>query len=292
LAALLQITDQDIKELLGSQEAGEEIQPNLSGIAIELIQNRLDMQSYIYLSNFAKAVKRSGEIWQSMAKDLLVEEGRQKKAIGAQDEVTSVVLRKPMQGGGGEVTYDNDMKMLKHDVYVEVGPSSSSKRASTVRALTGMITITDDAETKQVLSAMVMMNMEGEGIEDVREFFRKKLVSMGVVKPTEEEQAAMDAVAENQEPTPQDTYLLAAAEQAEGDAAKARADTVLKTAQAKKAEADAVETLASIDRSERKQLLDEVKTATELHTDIQEQQMQQMQQPGNQPPDYQAEIEE
>lgn len=274
LAALLQITDQDIKELLGAQEAGEEIQPNLSGVAIELIQNRLDMQSFIYLSNFAKAVKRSGEIWQSMAKDLLVEEGRKKKAIGDKDEIKSLELRRPVQDPKtSEVKYENDLTSLNHDVYVEVGPSSASKRASTVRALTGMITITDDPETKQVLSAMVMMNMEGEGVSDTREFFRQKLVRMGVVKPTDDEKAMLEAERANQQPSPQDTYLLAAAEQAEGDAAKARADTVLKSAQAGKAEAEAVKTLSEIDREDRKQLVDEIKAATELQ-----------QQTGNQPP--------
>jgi len=33
------------------------------GKAIELIQDKLDMQTYIYMSNFAKAMRRSGENW-------------------------------------------------------------------------------------------------------------------------------------------------------------------------------------------------------------------------------------
>ena len=40
MAALLQITEVDMQDLLGKQEAGEDMQPNLSGKAVELIQNR------------------------------------------------------------------------------------------------------------------------------------------------------------------------------------------------------------------------------------------------------------
>jgi hypothetical protein len=32
---------------------------------------------------------------------------------------------------------------------------------------------------------MAMMNMEGEGIGDVRDYFRMRLVKMGVIKPTD-----------------------------------------------------------------------------------------------------------
>ena len=39
MAALLQITEVDMQDLLGKQEAGEDMQPNLSGKAVELIQN-------------------------------------------------------------------------------------------------------------------------------------------------------------------------------------------------------------------------------------------------------------
>ena len=50
------------------------------------------------------------------------------------------------------------------DVVSDVGPSSSSKKAATVRNIMGMMQATADPETIQVLSATAMMNMEGEGI--------------------------------------------------------------------------------------------------------------------------------
>jgi hypothetical protein len=187
MAALLQVTETDMKEILGSTGQTDKMVSNISGKAVEMIQTRLDMQTFIYMSNFAKGQKRSGEIWLSMARDIYVEEGRKMKMLGRTEKVSTVELMKPTVSDTGEVVMDNDLSRAKFDVVVDVGPSSSSKRASTVRALTGMLQITQDPETVQVLTAMAMMNMEGEGVSDVNEFFRKKLLRIGAVKPTEEE---------------------------------------------------------------------------------------------------------
>ena len=256
LAALLQITEQDMQDLLGNQQAGEELQANISGKAVELVQNKLDMQTFIYMSNMSKAVKRSGEIWLSMARDVLVEEGRKMKSIGPQNEMQSVELAKPMVNEKGEIETENDLSEAEFDINVDVGPSSASKRAATVRALTGMASLTDDPETKQVLGAMAMMNMEGEGITEVRDYFRKKLLRMGVVKPTEEEQQTMAEEAQNAKPDPNEQYLQAAADEASANATQARAKTILTVAQADETKAKTMKTLADVDSAEQRQAME------------------------------------
>ena len=257
MAALLQITEQDMQDLLGNQQAGEELQPNISGKAVELIQNRLDMQTFIYMSNMSTSIKRSGEIWLSMAKDVFVESGRKMKSVGKQGEIQSVELLKPMVNQEtGEIETENDLADARFDVAVEVGPSSSSKRAATVRALTGMAAITDDPETKQVLGAMAMLNMEGEGISDVRDYFRGKLLRMGVVKPTEEEAQQLAAAAQRAQLSPNDLYLQSAAEAEQARAVKARADTVLTVAKADETRAKTMETLSKVDAQEQQQALE------------------------------------
>ena len=267
MATLLQITEQDMQDILGKQEAGEEIMPNVSGKAIELIQSRLDMQSFIYMSNMSKAVKRSGEIWLSMAKEILVEPGRKMKAVGTQGELSSVELGRPMLNEEtGEVDYENDMSRAKFDVAVDVGPSSSSKRSATVRALMGMIQISQDPETRMVLTSMAMMNMEGEGIWEVRDFFRKRLVQMGVIKPTEQEAADMAEAMQNQQPDPQSLYLQAEATKAQAQAVKAQADTEYTMARAEETRAKTIETLASVENDQRESA---VKTAKNLQDIVQ-----------------------
>jgi hypothetical protein len=157
----------------------------------------------------------------------------------------------------------NDLSGAKFDVVVDVGPSSSSKRAATVRALTGMMAITDDAQTKQVLQAMAMMNMEGEGIGDVRDFFRKQLLRMGVVKPTEQEaeQLMAEQQAQGQQQDPNAIFLQAAAEEAVAKAAQARASTIKTVADAGLSRAKTAETLAKTSVQEQNMVLTEIEAA-------------------------------
>ena len=261
MAALLQLTEADMNDILGNQGAGEEIVSNISGKAVELIQNKLDMQTFIYMSNMAKGMRRCGEIWLSMAKDIYIEEGRRMKAISPTGTTSSVELMKPMiSSETGEITLENDLSSAKFDVNVEVGPSSSSKRSATVRALTGMMQITNDPETASVLQSMAMMNMEGEGIADVRTYFRNRLVKMGVIKPTEEEAAQMMAELQGQPEDPNAIFLQAAAEEATAKAAKARADTVKTVADAELSRAKTLETLSNVDMDSQDHALNMLET--------------------------------
>jgi hypothetical protein len=247
LGVLLQLTEEDMKDLLGVQAAAEEVPRNISTDTADIWQNRVDMQTFIYLSNMAKAVKRCGEIWLSMAKDVLVEEGRILKAVGTSGEVSRVEIMRPkIDDKTASVVHENDFSRAKLDVVVEVGPSSSTKRAATVRVLTKMASLTDDPETKQVLGSMAMMNMEGEGISDVRRYFRRKLIKMEVIKPNEQEQAELAKEQENQQPSAQDQYLQAAAGQAQALGAKAQADTIKSQADADKMRAETLQILQSI----------------------------------------------
>lgn len=245
MAALLQLTEVDMDQILGSQSGGEQIASNISGKAVEMIQTRLDMQTFIYMSNFAKSMKRCGEIWLSMARELYVEDERRMKVVDAAAEVDSVVLMVPTISEDGEMVMNNDLSKATFDVDVEVGPSSSSKKAATVRALTGMMQITADPEMQSVLGSMAMMNMEGEGVSEVRAFFRRKLIKMGVVKPTEAETEELMEELQNQPEDPNTVFLQAAAEEATAKAAKARADVVKTIADAELTQARVVETGAS-----------------------------------------------
>jgi hypothetical protein len=222
----------------------------VSGKAVELIQTRVDMQTFIYMSNFAKGMKRCGEIWLSMAKEIYTEDKRKMKTIAPTGEAGMVELMQPMiDPETGSMMMANDLSDATFDVVAEVGPSSSSKRAATVRALTGMLQITQDPETQQVLTAMAMMNMEGEGVGDANAYFRKKLLRMGVVKPTDDEAQQLMEEMQGKPQDPNSMYLQAAAENETAKAAKARADTVETVASAELKRAQTLETLGKVEET-------------------------------------------
>ena len=281
MAALLQITDMDMTELLGKQEAGEQLPANVSGKAIELVQSKLDMQAFIYMSNMSKAIKRSGEVWLSMAKDILVERGRKMKTLNSEYESGQVELGKPMLNPEtGEIEFENDLRNAKFDLSVDVGPSSSSKRASTVRSITGMMQMTQDPENMAILSAMAMMNMEGEGLSDIRKFYRKKLVKMGVIQPSEQEARDLAEAAENEQPDANQEYLKAAAEAEMSKAEKTKADTLLSVAKTEETKADTMETLSKIKTEDQGRM---IKAAEQMRLMGEPEQSMQPQQPQREP---------
>ena len=261
MAALLQLTETDMAEILGDPRKGEKIVSNISGKAVEMIQNKLDMQTFIYMSNFGKGMQRCGEIWLSMARELYVEEGRKMKSVSPDGKADSVELAIPMGNESGETEYKNDLSQASFNVAVDIGPSSSSKKAATVRALTGMMAVTQDPETMAVLSSMALMNLEGEGISDVRDFFRKRLIKMGVVQPTKAETEALMAEMQNQQEDPNSIYLKAASEEAVANAARARASTIKTIADAELSRAKTAETLAKTTETQQNVVKTSVESA-------------------------------
>lgn len=218
MAALAQLAATALEDMLGNQQAGEVLQPNQSGKAVELIQQRLDMQVFIYIDNFKKTVKRMGEVWQSMAKDLLVEPGRRMKTVDNADQTGTVELLKPMIDENGKEYQANDLSRAKFDVVPDVGPSSSSRRAATVRGLMNVLQLAEDPQDRKIITAQIMMNLEGEGMADLRKYYRNQLVRMGVIEPTDQEKEELAAEAQNQQPDPNAEYLQAAARKAGAEA--------------------------------------------------------------------------
>jgi Phage P22-like portal protein len=202
------------------------------------------------MSNMAKAKVRTGQIYLSMAADVYVEKGRKMKVIDSQGETGTVELGRPvLDKQTGAVVQEVDFARAKFDVVSDVGPSSSSRRAATVRALTGMASISQDPQDIKVLMAMAMMNMEGEGIADVRDYFRKQMVQLGVLEPTDKDKAEQ-AQQPPAQPDANAMLLMQTAKKAEHDAALSDAKVALTNAQT-------IETLAGIDLAREAQAIEQ-----------------------------------
>jgi hypothetical protein len=238
-ATLIQLGREGLRDILGNQEAGEQFDTELSGKAMQMVQSKLDMQSYIYMSNFADAIKRAGTVWLAIAREIYVEPGRKMKMMDEQDAMSTVTLMDRDMDG-----VKNDLTNAKFDVAVDVGPSSSSKRSATVNSLLNMLPLVQDPADAKVIQATIMRNMEGEGISSIREYFRKQLVALGVDEPNDEDLAEMEEASQQpQEPDAQVVYLNAAAEEKAASAALKTADTTKTLAEAEKVAAETQETV-------------------------------------------------
>lgn len=267
-AALIELSNRDIGDILGNQDNGEEMRSNISEKTVELVQTRLDGQSYIYMSNFAKAEYRAAEIWLGMGRELYSDESRTMKTVDEQGEADYVDMGEKVLSDDGVAVVENDLKRAKFDISIEIGPTSASKRSATVRALSQMLGMTDDPAEKSVISGMIMMNMDGEGIGPVRDYFRKKMVQMGVIEPTEEEAEEMQAEmqAQDQGPTAEDQFLMSEAQKSQAEAIESQAKTEKAMADAEYSKARAVKTLADIDNDAKAATLDAVKVVQDATT--------------------------
>jgi len=277
LAALMQLVDIDSSELLGGSGETDKMLSHVSGKAHEMIQKRIDGQSFIYMSNFSKAIRRLGEVWLSIAKEVYVEKGRKMKTVDPMGMLGSVQLSTPGKSPDGD-TVKNELTKASFDVTVDVGPSSESQRQATVQTIIGMLATTQDPQTRQVLEAMAMLNMEGDGISETRGYFRKLLVGMGVIKPTPEE---VEAMGQEKEPSAQDQALLAMAQESMAKAEKTRAEIIEIMSDVELNKAKTAETYSDVDRSNLQavmQLLERQQQELQQQQQVQQQRQQQIQQ--------------
>lgn len=214
-ALLLQASDALLKDILGTNDRGDELQSNVSGEAIGKVQDRIDMNDFIYLDGHAKAHKTSGKIWLSMAKDVYVEKGRKMKTVSELGKTGVIELGQEVLKDGATVE-QYDFTKASFEVIASVGKSFSSKRKSMLASITALMQVTANPEDASILTTMAMMNIEGEGMDDIRDYSRKKLVNMGVVKPTDEEKEVLAEEAANAKPDANEEFLKAKTAEAEG----------------------------------------------------------------------------
>lgn len=259
-AALLQIAGADIAEITASEDGAGMVQSNVSADAMELAAQRTDDKSGLYTDNMKEAWKRCGEVWKSMTRDNLVVEGDEVEVMTAGDkpEISTVVVGERFTDEKGH-RIRNDIARGKYHVIVDVAEATATQRDKTVkRCMNGAQVVgAADPELSTALILTAFLNMDGEGIGDLKDWARQRALSIGLVKPNAEEKQAMEQEAQNAQPDAQTNALQAQAQALQASAVKdgelakkAAADTQLSLAKVGQTEADAAKTRSEIGRGE------------------------------------------
>lgn len=267
-SALMEISNRDIADVTGNQDQGQNLIANTSAEAVGMIQNRLDMGVFGYMDSMSKSMRRCGEVWISIRRAIETER-RKVRTLKRDGSQGSEEIMVPMvDEKTGATVVANDIGNGKYEVVVDVGPSFTTRRDATNKALIDLIAKTPDPQTQSLLAQAAMMNMDGEGLDDLRKYARKQLVNMGVIPPTDEEKEAMAQAAANQQPDAQSQFLLSESQKAQALAVKAQADTEL-------TKAKTAEILAGIDSDQLKlimQVLDQFTQNSQAQAQLQQQQ--------------------
>lgn len=242
VSALLEISNRDIADVTGNQDQAQSVVSNVSAQAVEMVQNRLDMGVFGYMDNMASSMKRCATVWLSIRREIETER-RKVRTVKQDGSQGSDEIMVPTVNEDGASVLKNDISSGKYDVAVDVGPSFTTRRDATIKGIIELMSKTPDPGQQALLSQVALMNMDGEGLGDLRKYARKQLVNQGVVSPTKEEEQEMAQAQQNKQPDPQAAFLLASAKEAEGKAVKAAADSEL-------VKAKTAETLAGIDQAQ------------------------------------------
>lgn len=270
LAALLQQTSADIQEVTGGSQAMQQMPSNVAQETVNNLMNRSDMASFIYLDNMAKSLKRAGEVWLSMAREVYGSD-REVRVVN-EDGTDDIALMNAqvVDRQTGNVVALNDLSTGRYDITVDVGPSYTARRDATVSVLTNVLgTMLPNDPMRPVIQGIILDNTDGEGLDDVKEFNRKQLLISGAVKPRNEEEAKMVALAQQaqqQQPSPDMVSAMAQDKLANAEMMKAenqRADIQVKAFKAQTdaqvAAAKVVEILASADSKQKEDIREALK---------------------------------
>lgn len=244
-ATLIQIASGDLTE---DMQDADEVKANTSAEAMDLAATRVDAKSGIYLDNNRQSVQREGEIYLSMASEVYVEEGRQVETMDEDGGDGSEILAQPFTDpdtGGHRVI--NDLTTGRYKVIVSVTEATATRRDKTVKAMLNMAEVATAAQDVELAQAAIItagLNTDGEGADDFQAWLRKRALAMGLVKPTEEEAAAMEQAAADQEPDPLAKVAEAQAQDFQASAAKKAAEVEETKANTGLIEAKRIETLA------------------------------------------------
>lgn len=277
MAALIQQTSSDIQEVTGASQAMQQMPSNIAKETVNSLMHRSDMASFIYLDNMAKSLKRAGEVWLSMAREVYGSD-RQVRVVnedGTDDiALMSVTVR---DNQTGEIVAMNDLSTGRYDVTVDVGPSYTARRDATVSVLTNLLAgMLPQDPMRAVVQGIILDNMDGEGLDEFKEYNRRQLLTQGVVKPrnTEEEQIVAQAQQQAQQP---DAELVAAqgvlmqgqaeVQKAKNEELSIQVKAFQAQTEARVAEAKVVQLLASADSTKRSEIREALKMLHQFQKD-------------------------
>lgn len=241
-AQLLQLA---IASLAEDNDGADEVKANVSAEAMDLAAGRVDARSGIYLDNMRLSVKRGAEVYKSQAKDIYFEPGRKLETLTEDGEEGSAEIAEHVIDSNGVYRIRNDLSQGSYKVVADVQESTATKRQKTVRESMAISAAASEAGATDLAQAalfMAVMNQDGEGVQPMQEFARRRLIELGVVEPTPEEQKQIEQAAQAQEqapPDPAQQALMAQAQELmtkaglnEASAIEKMANAMLKQAQA------------------------------------------------------------
>jgi methyl coenzyme M reductase subunit D len=237
---------------------------NASGEALKQIAKEIDIFSYIFLDNFAEAMRRDGQVWSAMNSEVMDTE--REVTITNVDGTTTKgrVNELIFDADSGEMVKLNQVHKNTFHVSYDVGPSYQTKKEKTVQNLENLLGQLQPGDpSHQIVLMSLLANIDGQGLEDINKYARFSLLSMGLpgFEPQNDEERqyieGLQQQAAQQANQPDPLQQLAESETIKNyaQAKKEETQTIKAAADAELSRAKTAETYAGIDANERQNLM-------------------------------------
>lgn len=215
---------------------------------VNQLNMRSDLETYVFMDNLATAMRRDGEIYSSIVNDIYdvprtvfmtLEDGSEKEV----QLMTQVIDFQ----SGSSVTL-NDVRG-RYETYTDIGPSYQSMKQQNRSEIADLLTkVPPGTPEYQMLLLQFFTLLDGKGVEMMRNYATRQLVTMGLKKPETPEEQQWLAEAQQAQQGQQDPNSLIAQAQviaAQAEAERARNETAQTQIKAFTAQQDAQESQAN-----------------------------------------------
>ncbi|AXF76619.1 portal protein [Erwinia tracheiphila] len=293
-AYMLEAATAAVKEVADPGVDGQEVNGNQVAFdTVNQLNQRADLETFVFMDNLATAMRRDGEIYQAMVNDIydVPRTVLTTAEDGSENEVQT--LSQAVDYQSGRVVVLNDIRG-RYECYTDAGPSFQSMKDQNRAEIQELLkTVPAEHQVWNVLLLQYLALLDGKGIEITRDYATKQLVVQGLKKPeTPEEERWLQEAQQAQQGQQDPNMVLAQAQMiaAQAEAARAQnetAQTEIKafTAQqdAQRSQADTIYKLAQARNIDSKAVIEALKLMHEVAT-RQQQSIPTGQVPGQFPP--------
>lgn len=169
---------------------------------VNQLNMRADLETFVFQDNLATAMRRDGEIYQSMVNDIYDVPRQVMMTLEDGTEKQVQLLTQAVDYQTGTVVTLNDIRG-RYECYTDTGPSFQSMKEQNRAEIQELLAkVPPGTPEWQMLLLQYFTLFDGKGVEVMREYANKQLVMMGLKKPETPEEMQMVEQAQQQPEQP------------------------------------------------------------------------------------------
>ncbi|MFZ4147543.1 portal protein [Enterobacter ludwigii] len=169
---------------------------------VNQLNMRADLETFVFQDNLATAMRRDGEIYQSMVNDIYDVPRQVMMTLEDGTEKQVQLLTQAVDYQTGTVVTLNDIRG-RYECYTDTGPSFQSMKEQNRAEIQELLAkVPPGTPEWQMLLLQYFTLLDGKGVEMMREYANKQLVMMGLKKPETPEEMQMVQQAQQQPEQP------------------------------------------------------------------------------------------